>query len=128
MPTNLNIKPIDFKYIEPYKKSALKSGLTFCAKTNYYGLFKENELMAFTGVLISSEKIIFKNHYVLPNYRGNGYFKMLLDFSIELSRILNVKKIEATCTDMSIKEYLKRGFRQEKKYKKYTKVVHENIQ
>jgi hypothetical protein len=40
---------------------------------------------------------------------------------------MGIKVIEATCTKMSINEYLKRGFKITKQYKLYTKVRYENI-
>ena len=59
--------------------------------------------------------------------RGKGYFKILFDFSIKICKELNINIVEATCTNMSIKEYYKRGFIDIKKYKYYTKVKNENI-
>lgn len=113
--------------INEYLNDAKKSGLTFCKKTILYGLFIDNKLKAFTGILLSKNKAVFKNHFVPEKNRGNGYFKVLLDFSIKICKQLNIKVIEATCTKMSINEYYKRGFKEVKKYKYYTKVRNENI-
>lgn len=123
----IQIKNIDITEIETHKKEAEKCGLIFCKKTVYYGLYIENKLMAFTGILIFKNKAIFKNHFVPEINRGKGYFKTLLNFSLDIVRHINIKIVEATCTKMSIKAYLDKGFKIVKEYKHYTKVRHENI-
>ena len=122
------IKEISIKDISEYYIDAKRSGLLFCKSTTLYGLFIENKLVAFTGLIIMSKKAIFKNHFVPIKYRGKGYFKTLFDFSIKLVNNMKIKTIEATCTKMSLPEYHKRGFENVKIYKKYTKVRYENIQ
>jgi predicted GNAT family acetyltransferase len=122
------IKQISISDISQYFAEAKISGLTFCKSTNLYGLFIENKLVAFTGVIIMPKKAIFKNHFVPHENRGKGYFKILLNFSLDIVRHLNIKIVEATCTKMSIRAYLDRGFAIVKQYKNYTKVRHENIQ
>jgi N-acetylglutamate synthase-like GNAT family acetyltransferase len=119
---NISIKDINKYFIE-----AKKSGLIFCNSTSLYGLYIENELVAFTGIIITKNKAIFKNHFVPKKYRGKGYFKILFQFSINLVKKLHIKTIEATCTKMSIHEYLKFGFKPIKQYKLYTKVRYENL-
>lgn len=121
------IKKINYTDIEKYVNDAIKSGLIFCNKTILYGLYIDNEIVAFTGIIFYKNKAIFKNHYVLMENRGRGYFKTLLEYSINLCLQLEIKIIEATCTKMSINEYLKRGFQITKQYKLYTKLRHENI-
>jgi hypothetical protein len=123
----IHIKNINISEIEIYKNEAKKAGLVFCKNTIYYGLYNDNELLAFTGILFYKNKAIFKNHYVPEENRGKGYFKILFDFSIKICKELNINIVEATCTNMSIKEYYKRGFIDIKKYKYYTKVKNENI-
>jgi predicted acetyltransferase len=121
------IKGILIEQLNPYISDAKKSGLVFNKSTNFYGLYIDNRLCGFTGLVISSNKAIFKNHYVMPNERGNGYFKMMLSFSIDIVKSMGIKTIEATCTPMSVKEYLNRGFKVVKQYKVYTKVRYENL-
>lgn len=101
-----------------------KEGLSFCNNTKYYGLYKNGILVAISGILSYKNKYIFKNHYVFTNERGKGYFKEMLNFLLS-----NYKgKIEATCTKMSIREYLKRGFKPIKKFKNgCIKVEYENL-
>jgi predicted GNAT family acetyltransferase len=121
------IKQISINDIEQYKKEAEKSGLLFCKSASLYGLFIDGEMVAFTGIIIQGKKAIFKNHFVPEKNRGNGYFKTLLNFSIELCKQIGVKTVEATCTPMSEKEYLKRRFEVVRQYKSLKKVRHENI-
>jgi hypothetical protein len=121
------IKKIIISEIDKYIPYAKKNGLIFCNKTTLYGLYVNNEIAAFTGIIFYKNKAIFKNHYVPIKNRGNGYFKTLLEYSIKLCLEMKINVIEATCTKMSIKEYLKRDFKISKQYKLYTKVRYENI-
>lgn len=122
-----SIKKINFSNIEKYVSDAKKSGLIFCNKTILYGLYIEDEIVAFTGIIFYKNKAIFKNHYVPIINRGKGYFKILLDYSYKLCIQMGIKTIEATCTKMSLNQYIKKGFVIIKQYKLYTKVRHENI-
>lgn len=116
------IKKINYTNIDKYVNDAKKSGLIFCNKTTLYGLYVNNEIAAFTGIIFYKNKAIFKNHYVPIKNRGNGYFKTLLEFSINLCLEMKINVIKATCTKMSLNQYLKKGFIIIKQYKKYTKV------
>lgn len=40
---------------------------------------------------------------------------------------LGIKKVEATCTDMSINHYIKNNFKVVKVFKKFKKVSNENL-
>lgn len=122
-----SIKKIDFSDIEKYVSDAKKSGLIFCNKTILYGLFIEDEIVGFTGIIFYKNKAIFKNHYVTIINRGKGYFVTLLDYSMKLCFQMGIKNIEATCTKMSLSQYIKKGFTIIKQYKLYTKVRHENL-
>jgi len=120
------IKEICFSDIEKYVSDAKKEQLCFCLKTKYFGCFENNILIGFTGIILMKNKAIFKNHYVFPKFRRKGYFKEMFNFSIEYVLSKNIKKIEATCTSMSINHYLNNGFKIKKTYKRCIKV--ENIQ
>lgn len=118
------IKKIQFNLIESFVNKAKEEKLCFSNDTEYYGIFNfENVLLGFTGIVFYKNKAKFKNHYVLPDYRGNGYFKELLDFSIDEVRKRGIKKVSANCTDMSINEYLKRGAKIVKEYKVCKQVI-----
>jgi len=121
------IKEISLNDISEYYTEAKKSGLVFCKSSSLYGLFVENKLVAFTGIILTPKKAIFKNHFVPKENRGKGYFKILFEFSVKLSKELSIKTIEATCTKMSINHYMNNGFKIVKEYKCYKKVRRENI-
>lgn len=114
----------DIINIDEHVKSAKREGLVFNPNTKLYLLIDGATLVGFTGIQKIGKKYVFKNHYVLPKYRGRGYFKQMLDFSLNKTKGY---LIEATCTNMSIREYIKRGFRAIRQYKKYTKMQYENI-
>ncbi len=121
------IAVINLSDIEHLKAQAMKEGLVFCNSCVLYGLFKNGTLVGFTGIVKQKSKVIFKNHFVLLDQRGKGYFKELFDFSINYTKSFGIKKVEATCTQKSINHYLSNGFQVIKEYKYYKKVVNENI-
>jgi len=114
------ILPISYDEIIQYKKLAEQSGLCFAKNTIYFANYNNGNLVGFFGIIQFKNKIIIKNIFIFETYRGNGYFKEMLDFAVSQS---HGKKIEATCTEMSIKEFVRRGFKLVKKYNYYTKVV-----
>jgi GNAT superfamily N-acetyltransferase len=115
------IRQIKIVELQRFKSEAEKSGLVFCKSAVLYGYFLNNELVAFTGIILYKNKAVFKNSYVPDIYRGNGYFKKLFNYSIAIVKSLGIKKIEATCTDMSINHYIKNNFKVIKVFKKYKK-------
>jgi GNAT superfamily N-acetyltransferase len=121
------IRPIASNDIEIFRDQAEKSGLVFCNSARLYGYFIDNNLVAFCGMIIYKNKAIFKNSFVHQDYRGKGYFKMLFNYRMHLAKSFGLKKVEATCTDMSINHFLKNNFKVIKEYKKFKKVCNENI-
>lgn len=133
------IKPIEKNDFEFLIKDAEKEKIYFSNHTEYYGIYDdeclgclqcmpncnrvEQKLIGITGIVFSKNKAKFKNHYILPEYRGKGYFKKALDWSIELVRNKGIHIVEANCTDMSINEYLKRGAKIVKEYNVCKQVI-----
>jgi hypothetical protein len=121
----MEIREVTLNDIKQYKSEAEKSDLTFCLNTRYYGLFNNNELVSFIGILFYANKNIIKNIYVPPANRGKGYFKKMLDYCMSVEAH---KRKEASCTPMSINQFLKIGFKVMRKYKNgITKVYYENL-
>lgn len=116
------IKTLTKADIEPYLAETEKLGLSFCNATEYYGRFDNNKLVAFTGILWYSKKAVFKNHYVLPDYRHHGYFKDLFRYSMIAVRERGIKIVEANCSAMSLPLYIKMGAKITKQYKDWTQV------
>ncbi|MGB3988764.1 MAG: hypothetical protein WBK67_03695 [Minisyncoccales bacterium] len=115
------IRHVDFDVISPHQKEAERSGLCFAKNTIYFANFKGNILVGFIGALAYKNKIIIKNIYVLKGHREKGHFKEMLDFVT--SSYPECRVFEATCTAMSLTEFLRRGFKVLRRYKQYTKVV-----
>lgn len=116
------IKTITKIDIDPYLAETEKLGLSYCGATQYYGRYHEGKLVAFTGVLWYSKKAVFKNHYVLPDYRHHGYFKELFRYSMIAVRERGIKLVEANCSAMSLPLYIKMGAKITKQYKDWTQV------
>jgi len=116
------IKTITKIDIDPYLAETEKLGLSYCGATQYYGRYHEGKLVAFTGVLWYSKKAVFKNHYVLPDYRHHGYFKELFRYSMIAVRERGIKIVEANCSAMSLPLYIKMGAKITKQYKDWTQV------
>lgn len=116
------IKTITDAEVLPFLEPAKKLGLSFCNATQYYGYFDEGKLVAITGVLWYAKKAVFKNHYVLPDYRHHGYFKELFRYSMIAVRERGIKVVEANCSQMSLPLYIKMGAKITKQYKDWTQV------
>lgn len=116
------IKKVSIEELKDYIDLAKKSNLTFCSKTNYFAKYINNEIVAFCGVLPYKNKWILKNAYTLKEHRGKGYHKQLMEFRIHMAKTLGIKTLEATCTPMSLNNYLRYGFKIIKEYKEVTKV------
>jgi GNAT superfamily N-acetyltransferase len=117
------IKQVALNELLPYKKEAERAGLCFARNTLYFANFEDNKITSFIGILLFRNKAIIKNIYVLHEHRGKGYFKEMLGFVIERILDSGISRIEATCTDMSIREFYRKKFKVMRKYKHYTKVV-----
>jgi GNAT superfamily N-acetyltransferase len=113
--------------IEPLKKEMAKVNLCFANKTEYYGFYEDENLVGTAGLLFYPQKAIFKNLYVLLEHRGKGIFKALLDHCIKIAIDKKIQMGEATCTELSIKEFRKRGFEDIKQFKKFIKVRNDNL-
>lgn len=86
-----------------------KEGLIFNNSTRYYQVFAGGKLVGMTGMSWKGKTVYLKNHFILPEYRRQGFFKGIMDLSIQIAKENGFTKIEATCTPLSIGEYMKRG-------------------
>jgi len=81
-------------------------------KTTSHYIMKngDNETLGFCGIQFYSTKAIFKNDYVVPKFRKNGLWNVMYDYREWVVRTKPmIKTIEATCTDMSLNLYLRKG-------------------
>lgn len=117
----IRIQKIPLDSIRIYISETKKEGMAgFSENAEYFGLFTDNILAGFTSIQqYGINKVKFNNHYILKEYRGRGYFKLLFSFSKEYAK---GRKIIATCTEMSLQHYLSNGAKITKQYKHYTSV------
>lgn len=116
------ISPIPFLLVKPYFAEMRKLGLSFSESTNYYGCFLNGKMIGITGILWYSKKAVFKNHYVLPEFRNTGVFSSLFEHSVILVKQKGIGLVEANCSQMSLPLYLKMGATVKKQFKDWTKV------
>lgn len=95
--------------IEQLKPQCEKEGLIFNNTTEYHKVIVNGKWVGITGFMWYANKAVFKNHFIFPEFRGKGYFKEMLDLSIDYAKRKQLNLVEAICTPMSIKEYKKRG-------------------
>jgi hypothetical protein len=122
---DLKIVPIDYETILPLKQNAEKEMLCFGQKTKYFGLYKDEELIAITGLVYYSNKVISKNSYIRKEYRNQGLFKYLMDWMLIETKGM---KIECVCTPSSRQHMINRNFKIIQEYKNgCVKLQYENI-
>jgi hypothetical protein len=78
-----------------------------------------DELLGFSGYENTKSSFILKRAYVFENYRRFNIYRKMLELRLEKAKVMNVKVITATTTQMSKEEFIKRGFFTLKQYKKY---------
>lgn len=113
--------------IKAIKKDCEKEGLIFNNTTEYHKVMAGGQWVGITGFMWYANKAVFKNHFIFPKYRGQGFFKEVLDLSIDYARRKNLHLVEAICTPMSIKEYKKRGAVVVKEYANSCTKIHLTI-
>lgn len=85
----------------------------FKAGTLMYGYFIEDEIIGFIGMKFDNDTCKLNDIIILPEYRGKGYGKELLDFCIDKAIDLNVDKVVLGMIDDNLKLknwYLNNGF------------------
>ena len=102
---------------------AKKAGLSFSKNAKIFVIKQENEIVGFTAILFYQRKVVFKNHFVLPEHRGKGIFKFMFDYSCNYTKKHEIYIVEANCSSMSLPHYLKNGAKIVKQYKDWTKVI-----
>lgn len=85
----------------------------------WYLFLEDDVLRGFAGTVESARGLRLCSIYVLPEARGRGVFRALLDAILSANE---GKRITATVTDASLHECLKRGFVAVGKRGKYTNV------
>ena len=125
----LTFKEIGIEVLEPHKKQAEKEGLLFSSGVVYYGLFNtQNNLLGFCGIKFSKVPV-FKNDYVLHQFRGNKYLIEMNKHRLAILKAKGFNSATANCTAMALNSHL--HFKNCKAITKFkngiTKVHYENI-
>jgi hypothetical protein len=123
------MKRVSLLELQPYMDLAKKEGLLFINDCDYYGLYSQNDLIAFCAIrYVGKHKAIFKCEYVLKQYRGNNILLAMINYRKQILKDQGIKVIEANCTSMSKNSHIKCGGKVDKVYKNgITKIVYENL-
>lgn len=121
---DLIIAPITIGDIAPYISMARSEHIYFTDNTDLYAIKdSDGAIYGFCGIDFQRTKAVFRNDYVLPEYRGNGLWAAMFAHRTRVV-LLNsrIKIIEANCTNMSLPLYLNAGGKVVKRYTDLTKV------
>ena len=130
------IIPVTLADIEPIKEEATAAGILFSENCQYWGYFREGNLVAICGVLFRRWSVVFKCDYTVPAYRGQGIFTKLNHFRLEMIRKKNMSRIlvdrlplqiTANCTPVALSIHIQAGAEVVNMYKNgIVKVVYKN--
>jgi hypothetical protein len=114
----------DFQeYWEQAKAEKLVDSLGTLKNMSYFILRNaQKQTLGFCGIQFYSHKAIFKNDFIVPEYRRNGLWNVMYVYREAITKARSISAIEATCTAMSINLYLKRGHEVVQRLKTLTKV------
>lgn len=119
----VTVEPVSDEEIDPLRVQAAKERIRFTGHTEMFAIKNQDgQILAFAGIDFQRSKAVFKNDYVLPEYRRNGFWGILFLYRKLIAIKRETKVIEATCTDMSLGLYKKAGAKVVKQYKDLTKV------
>ena len=122
-PTYLTIGPVAPDRIDDLRAQAAKERIRFTDKTEMYALTDQSDtILGFCGIDFQHSKAVFKNDYVLPEYRGNGLWGRMFSYRKLVALNHGSKLIEANCTDMSVNLYKRAGAQVITEYTDLTKV------
>ncbi len=122
------VKKVLLVNILPYKNNAVKDGILFTDKADYYGIYEDNILKGFSAIKYNGSKALLKCQYVLPEYRKKGLLMLMLKDNLEILKRSGIKIAEANCTKMSVNVHLKVGAKVVKVFKNgITQIRYENL-
>lgn len=76
----------DEQDILPFRKQAIKEGLSFVENTEYAILRVNGNPAGFCGIRWFPGRAVFRNLYVVSEYRGQGYGSELIRYQIGRAR------------------------------------------
>lgn len=117
-PVSITIRSASKEDIQPLVKMAEKEHLLFANNTSYLTFTLGDQIIGFCGILIYSNRVTFKNDYVIPAYRGWGLWQLMFDTRKKIiQKMSSIKYIEASCTPASLPLYIRNGAKIVKAFK-----------
>ncbi|NLT52048.1 MAG: GNAT family N-acetyltransferase [Ignavibacteria bacterium] len=112
------IKDIEFNNI-PIEiiNNAKKENISFMLNAKYYAYYFNNAIVGICAI-IKNRKTILKSAFVLPEFRGRGIYKEMVDYRINQLEYPKDYPILASAYFKAAKHLIKIGFKVIKNYKK----------
>jgi GNAT superfamily N-acetyltransferase len=109
------IVPVSAQALSCYLDQARREGV-LCrdARAQYYACFEAGDIAGFGAIVFGKRHDTLKSAYVLPHFRGRGFYKLLLGYRIE--RCLS-SVVVAHATRMSLPVLMGVGFEPVARYK-----------
>ena len=118
----LELTPCTEHDITPFKRDMIRSGLVFGSSTELFKATDNGIMVGACGIAWYKTHAKFKDDYVLPEFRGMGYFKDMMSLRIQMVKNHGLRTVKATCTAPALPYWLRLGAVVTKEYSKYTSV------
>jgi len=116
MRRNYYVREISASEVEAYATEMRREMLTLAETDHLFGCVdpKTKEILGWGGVKVYPHKYVFKTAFVPAQHRRRGIYRHLLEY-----RLANFGDlpIEAYCTEKSLPELERRGFRVARSFK-----------
>jgi GNAT superfamily N-acetyltransferase len=117
------INPCTYEDIQPLIAKASKERIGISPDTLFYGIKEDENLIAFCGVVPKKGYVLFKNLYVIPEYRKRGIGQALYLHQIKIGEQKGFTLAKAYCTPSGAKLLKALGARVLKEFKNSTFVA-----
>ena len=88
---------------------AQRERLAFSVGTEFFSLKLNGGLIGFCGIVWYRGHCKFKNDFVLPEFRRQGWWRYMTERRLALARSYGCRYVKATCTPASLPGYLQMG-------------------
>lgn len=107
----MRVVKISFQKVQQYKSAAKKERVSFenPAGARWYGIFDEDNLVAFYCIVFRENSARFKSNYTVPEYRGRGCLQKFIEHAKDLCRMCGITEMTAFCTPLSVKSHIRNG-------------------
>ena len=112
---DLEAKEVNYKDLKPLILMAkrLKAGLHLTNEvpnTRWFGFYVKKKLVAFSALFIKKNVCRLRSSFIHPNYRGNGFYWIMLKHRMDIAKNEGCKKITGYCNKHSLAVCLRLGF------------------